>query len=77
MRGLVPRIHVFRAAAKAWMAGTSPAMTTPLIADGLVADARPYSGLIPFATITARQRSDSCLKKAAVSAGELPTGLAE
>jgi hypothetical protein len=28
MRGLVPRIHVFRAAAKAWMAGTSPAMTT-------------------------------------------------
>ncbi len=24
MRGLVPRIHVFRAAAKAWMAGTSP-----------------------------------------------------
>jgi hypothetical protein len=27
MRGLVPRIHVFRAAAKAWMAGTSPAMT--------------------------------------------------
>ena len=28
MRGLVPRIHVFRPAAKAWMAGTSPAMTT-------------------------------------------------
>ena len=27
MRGLVPRIHVFGAAAKAWMAGTSPAMT--------------------------------------------------
>jgi hypothetical protein len=26
MRGLVPRIHVFGAAAKAWMAGTSPAM---------------------------------------------------
>jgi hypothetical protein len=25
--GLDPRIHVFRAAAKAWMAGTSPAMT--------------------------------------------------
>src|SRR5215472_13071663 len=29
MRGLVPRIHVFRAAAKTWMAGTSPAMTIP------------------------------------------------
>jgi len=27
MRGLGPRIHVFRATAKAWMAGTSPAMT--------------------------------------------------
>ena len=28
MRGLDPRIHVFGAAAnKAWMAGTSPAMT--------------------------------------------------
>jgi hypothetical protein len=27
MRGLVPRIHVFPAGAKAWMAGTSPAMT--------------------------------------------------
>jgi hypothetical protein len=27
MPGLVPGIHVFRAAAKAWMAGTSPAMT--------------------------------------------------
>jgi len=27
MRGLVPRIHVFGAAAKAWMAGTSLAMT--------------------------------------------------
>jgi hypothetical protein len=26
--GLVPRIHVFGAKAKAWMAGTSPAMTT-------------------------------------------------
>jgi hypothetical protein len=28
MRGLVPRIHGFLAASKAWMAGTSPAMTT-------------------------------------------------
>jgi len=28
MRGLVPRIHVFCGAAKAWMAGPSPAMTT-------------------------------------------------
>jgi hypothetical protein len=27
MRGLVPRIHVLREAAKAWMAGSSPAMT--------------------------------------------------
>ena len=27
MRGLVPRIHLFPAADKAWMAGTSPAMT--------------------------------------------------
>src|SRR5262249_16069070 len=27
MPGLVPGIHVFRAASKAWMAGTSPAMT--------------------------------------------------
>ena len=27
MRGLDPRIHVFRAAAKTWMAGPSPAMT--------------------------------------------------
>ena len=27
MRGLLPRIHVFPAGAKAWMAGTSPAMT--------------------------------------------------
>jgi hypothetical protein len=27
MRGLVPRIHVFLAATKTWMAGTSPAMT--------------------------------------------------
>jgi hypothetical protein len=31
MRGLVPRIHGFRAAAKAWMAGTSPAMTTSML----------------------------------------------
>jgi hypothetical protein len=31
MRGLVPRIHGFRAAAKAWMAGTSPAMTTSIL----------------------------------------------
>jgi tripartite-type tricarboxylate transporter receptor subunit TctC len=35
MRGLVPRIHVFPAAAKAWMAGTSPgtspAMTTSIL----------------------------------------------
>jgi hypothetical protein len=29
MRGLVPRIHVFLAAAKTWMAGTSPAIKTP------------------------------------------------
>src|SRR5262249_44660496 len=29
-----------------------------------------------FATMTWRQRADSCLKKAAVSSGELPTGLA-
>jgi hypothetical protein len=28
MPGLVPGIHVFRAATKSWMAGTSPAMTT-------------------------------------------------
>jgi hypothetical protein len=28
MPGLVPGIHVFAAAAKTWMAGTSPAMTT-------------------------------------------------
>jgi hypothetical protein len=27
--GLAPRIHAFGAAAKAWMAGTSPAMTIP------------------------------------------------
>jgi hypothetical protein len=27
MPGLGPAIHVFRAAAKTWMAGTSPAMT--------------------------------------------------
>jgi hypothetical protein len=27
MRGLVPHIHVFCAAGKTWMAGTSPAMT--------------------------------------------------
>jgi hypothetical protein len=27
MRGLFPRIHVFGTAGKAWMAGTSPAMT--------------------------------------------------
>ncbi|MFZ1092732.1 MAG: hypothetical protein WAN75_26510, partial [Xanthobacteraceae bacterium] len=27
MRGLVPRIHVFRASTKAWMAGPSPVMT--------------------------------------------------
>ena len=27
MRGLVPRIHVFRAATKTWMTGTSPVMT--------------------------------------------------
>ena len=31
MRGLVPRIHGFRAAAKAWMAGTRPAMTTSML----------------------------------------------
>jgi hypothetical protein len=31
MRGLVPRIHVFHAELKAWMAGTSPAMTSFLI----------------------------------------------
>jgi hypothetical protein len=42
MRGLVPRIHAFLAAAKAWMAGTSPAMTSSdsfrseqTLADGL------------------------------------------
>ena len=28
MPGLVPGIHVLRAACKAWMAGSSPAMTT-------------------------------------------------
>jgi hypothetical protein len=28
MPGLVPGIHVFRAATKSWLAGTSPAMTT-------------------------------------------------
>jgi hypothetical protein len=28
--GLVPGIHVFRAASKSWMAGTSPAMTAIL-----------------------------------------------
>jgi hypothetical protein len=28
MPGLVPGIHVLLAAAKTWMAGTSPAMTT-------------------------------------------------
>jgi len=28
MPGLGPGIHVFRAAAKTWMAGTSPAMTS-------------------------------------------------
>jgi hypothetical protein len=28
MPGLVPGIHVFCAAPKTWMAGTSPAMTT-------------------------------------------------
>ena len=28
MRGLDPRIHVFGATDKAWMAGTSPAMTS-------------------------------------------------
>jgi hypothetical protein len=27
MRGLVPRIYVFRGTAKTWVAGTSPAMT--------------------------------------------------
>jgi hypothetical protein len=27
MPGLVPGIHVFYSASKAWMAGTSPAMT--------------------------------------------------
>jgi hypothetical protein len=27
MRGLDPRIHVFGSMSKAWMAGTSPAMT--------------------------------------------------
>ena len=27
MPGLVPGIHVFEAATKTWMAGTSPAMT--------------------------------------------------
>jgi hypothetical protein len=33
MRGLVPRIHVFSAAGKTWMAGTSPAMTPCLWLD--------------------------------------------
>jgi hypothetical protein len=28
MPGLVPGIHVFRSTSKAWMAGTSPAMTS-------------------------------------------------
>jgi hypothetical protein len=28
MPGLVPGIHVLRAASKTWMAGTSPAMTS-------------------------------------------------
>jgi len=31
MPGLVPGIHVFRAEYKAWMAGTSPAMTAKII----------------------------------------------
>jgi uncharacterized protein len=30
MPGLVPGIHVFFSASKAWMAGTSPAMTTEM-----------------------------------------------
>jgi hypothetical protein len=34
MPGLVPGIHVFASASKAWMAGTSPAMT--------IEGARPY-----------------------------------
>jgi hypothetical protein len=31
MPGLGPGIHVFRAAAKAWMAGPSPAMTSSIL----------------------------------------------
>jgi len=31
MPGLVPGIHVFHATTKAWMAGTSPAMTTGMV----------------------------------------------
>ena len=34
MPGLVPGIHVFLAKSKAWMAGTSPAMTTEVIPRG-------------------------------------------
>jgi hypothetical protein len=34
MPALVAGIHVFHATAKAWMAGTSPAMTTEMIRHG-------------------------------------------
>src|SRR5262249_601563 len=35
MPGLVPGIHAFRAVAKTWMAGTSPAMTATLAQNAL------------------------------------------
>jgi hypothetical protein len=53
MRGLDPRIHVF-AATKAWMAGTSPAMTTSKHAAGVPAGrSRARQLLMPYATASA------------------------
>jgi serine phosphatase RsbU (regulator of sigma subunit) len=49
MRGLVPRIHVLLARRKAWMAGTSPAMTDSAIFDPARLRAAAVAGLISLA----------------------------
>jgi hypothetical protein len=52
MPGLVPGIHVFHAATKTWMAGTSPAMTVNVI------------GKIHYADFSTKRRLAFCAGRA-------------
>ena len=51
MPGLVPGIHVFGPVKKSWMAGTSPAMTSPMDCR-ITCPARDGSPSLPYGKIT-------------------------